>query len=69
MFCYSSDIGVASLHRKAIKDFTFSEGTRIPKGTVLSAPIVSIHQDEEYYENPTTFDGFRFSKNQEANSK
>jgi len=32
----------------------------VPKGTVLGVPVLALHQDEEFYENASTFDGFRF---------
>ena len=46
--------------RKALKDFTFSDGTFIPKGTSLVSPSESLHHDEEIYENAHSFDPFRF---------
>lgn len=47
--------------RKALKDFTFSNGTTIPKGTFVCAASRPIHRDEEHYPNPDAFDGFRFA--------
>ena len=47
--------------RKALKDFTFSDGTFVPKGTTIVAAIRSIHHDEEFYENADTFEPFRFA--------
>lgn len=40
--------------------FTFSDGTFIPKGTVLCAPGSAIHYDG--LENPLEFDGFRYER-------
>ncbi|KAI9571037.1 cytochrome P450 [Boletus coccyginus] len=54
-------IGAVSLSRKAIKDFTFSDGTFIPKGTTVVVPSRSLHLDNEHYENAHVFDPFRFS--------
>ena len=48
-----------SFPRKALQAFTLSDGTYIPAGTFVSASF-GAHFDEEYYENPDTFDGFRF---------
>lgn len=48
--------------RKALKDFTFSNGVTIPKGTLVAVPIMGVHHDETLYENPHEFDGFRFSR-------
>lgn len=55
---YCSLVGLA---RKAIKDFTFSDGTFIPKGTRINAGLVAIHHDDSLYENPDVFDPFRFA--------
>ncbi|KAI9571035.1 cytochrome P450 [Boletus coccyginus] len=54
-------IGAVSLSRKAIKDFTFSDGTFIPKGTLVVVPSRCLHLDNEHYENAHVFDPFRFS--------
>ena len=47
--------------RTALKDFTFSDGTRVPKGTYLYAVSGPRHRDEEIYPDAATFKGFRFS--------
>ena len=48
--------------RKALQDFTFSDGTFIPAGTTISAPSHSVHHDGQFYDNPYTFDPFRFAR-------
>ena len=48
--------------RYAIVDYTFSDGTFIPAGTVLSVSSSSVHLDPQTYEDPLKFDGFRFIK-------
>jgi cytochrome P450 len=50
-----------TLSRKAVKDFTFSDGTFIPKGTLIAAPTLSLHHDKNFYENPDVFEPFRFA--------
>ncbi|KAF8844225.1 cytochrome P450 [Paxillus ammoniavirescens] len=50
-----------SLTRKAMKDFTFSDGTVVPKGTVLVAASQATHLDDNVYNNAGTFDAFRFA--------
>ncbi|KAF9236823.1 cytochrome P450 [Melanogaster broomeanus] len=50
-----------SMMRKAMKDFTFSDGTAIPKGACVSIASRGIHLDNQFYENATMFDPFRFS--------
>ncbi|KAF9235150.1 cytochrome P450 [Melanogaster broomeanus] len=47
--------------RRAMKDFTFSDGTVIPKGTFLAFATQSMHLDNELYKNTNVFDPFRFS--------
>jgi cytochrome P450 len=50
----------AGLHRKALKDHTFHDGTFIPKGTYLVASVSSTHMDPSLYIEPDKFDGLRF---------
>ncbi|KAG9311584.1 cytochrome P450 [Chiua virens] len=54
--------GVNSLaiKRKATKDFTFSDGTFIPKGTMIGIATRSLHLDDNLYENARAFEPFRF---------
>ena len=47
--------------RKALKDFTFSDGTFLPRGTTIAVAIRSIHHDEAFYENADAFEPFRFA--------
>ncbi|KAF8321460.1 cytochrome P450 [Amanita rubescens] len=50
------------LKRLVMKDYTFSDGTTIPAGNIISVPMLPIHLDPDIYTNPKTFDGFRFEK-------
>ncbi|KAF8521433.1 cytochrome P450 [Hysterangium stoloniferum] len=52
---------VTSLTRKALRDYTFADGTFVPKGTYIAAAATSTHTDDEIYVNADVFDGFRFS--------
>lgn len=45
-----------------MKDFTFSDGTFIPEGAYIFAPVMAIHRDDEHYDNPHVFDPWRFSE-------
>ncbi|KAF8549327.1 cytochrome P450 [Imleria badia] len=54
-------IGIMTLARKAVNDFTFSDGTFIPKGTSIAAPSRSVHYDGHFYKNPEVFEPFRFA--------
>ena len=44
-----------------MKDYTFADGTTVPKGSILVAASHAIQKDESFYENAHQFDGFRFS--------
>ena len=63
---------IAGLHilvvmeRKALKDFTFSDGTFIPKGTHVAAIVGPVNVDEKIYEDPLTFKPFRFAESREG---
>ncbi|ESK85449.1 cytochrome p450 [Moniliophthora roreri MCA 2997] len=54
-------LGCVALNRMALKDFTFSDGTTIPKGTLVGAASWAIHHDEKYYTDPHSFVPFRFA--------
>ncbi|KAF8876321.1 cytochrome P450 [Infundibulicybe gibba] len=58
-------LGAVSLPRFAMVPFTFSDGTVIPPGTLIVAAPTVTHLDDVAYENPSDFDGFRFSKMRE----
>ena len=45
-----------------MKDFTFSDGTFIPKGTYVAAIAGPVNVDEEIYEDALTFKPFRFAE-------
>ncbi|KAI9511438.1 cytochrome P450 [Russula earlei] len=55
-------LGIQVLVRLALRPFTFSNGTTIPAGTLVAAPLNAIHRDEEIYSDPEEFEGFRFAK-------
>ncbi|KAG6829008.1 hypothetical protein H0H92_005985 [Tricholoma furcatifolium] len=59
-------IGALSMQRKILKDFTFSDGTVIPRGHTIAVANYATHHDEGNYTDPFEFDGFRFSKLREA---
>ena len=54
------------MERKAVQDFTFSDGTFIPKGTHVAAIFGPLTVDEEIYEDPLTFKPFRFAEAREG---
>ncbi|KAL4070373.1 cytochrome P450 [Scleroderma citrinum] len=53
-------IGCMSFPLKAIEPITLSDGTYIPKDSIIATSL-AVHFDDEFYENPYTFDGFRFA--------
>ncbi|KAF9502479.1 cytochrome P450 [Pleurotus eryngii] len=54
------NIRSASMMRKVVKPFAFSNGLQIPVGTIISVPSRSVHMDPERYSRPNDFEGFRF---------
>lgn len=46
--------------RCALKDFTFSDGTRVAKGEWVGIPVGPMLRDPSMYPQPDVFDGFRF---------
>nr|AFO69295.1 P450 monooxygenase [Epichloe gansuensis] len=55
-------LDASALARLALKDFTFSNGLHIPKGSVIFTPNSPLFEDERYYKDPKVFDGFRFAR-------
>jgi len=55
--------GIASMTmaRQAMKDFSFSDGTVIPKGTIVAVASRATHFDNDNYEHADMFDPFRFA--------
>lgn len=51
---------LASLNRYALRDYTFQDGTFIPKGTFVTASLHSLHMSEKTYEDAEKFDPWRF---------
>ncbi|KIJ21175.1 hypothetical protein PAXINDRAFT_65823 [Paxillus involutus ATCC 200175] len=62
-------VSSASMTRKAMKDFTFSDGTVVPKGTFVVTATQATHLDNEIYENAGTFDPFRFANMHEEDGE
>ncbi|KAH7886354.1 cytochrome P450 [Phlebopus sp. FC_14] len=54
-------IGSLAMTRVALKDFTFSDGTVIPKGARVSYASRAMHRDDSIYENAGVFEPFRFA--------
>lgn len=53
-------IALVSTQRVAVEDFTFSNGVRIPKGTIIQGVATPVHLDPTIYDDPNDFKPFRF---------
>ncbi|TDL17296.1 cytochrome P450 [Rickenella mellea] len=62
-------INSLSLNRVAVGDYTFSDGTYIPKGTMISAATYPMQHDDNIYENANEFVGFRFAEMREGENE
>ncbi|KAM6530376.1 hypothetical protein FALCPG4_008503 [Fusarium falciforme] len=60
---------LTSFQRKALSDMTLSNGLRIPKGARIVLPTGAINMDREFFEDPQTFDGFRYYRIRTANEE
>ncbi|KAF9233835.1 cytochrome P450 [Melanogaster broomeanus] len=54
-------VGALTVFRQTRNDFTFSDGTVIPQGTVVGFASRFTHLDDELYKNAGMFDPFRFA--------
>ncbi|TBU42680.1 cytochrome P450 [Dichomitus squalens] len=61
-----ADGSLLNIFRKAMKDVTLSDGTRIPKGTLVAAAAITAHSDDTRYPDPAVFDPFRFARMREG---
>ncbi|PWW77973.1 cytochrome P450 [Tuber magnatum] len=55
-------VGLFNFNCMARKGLTLSDGTYLPKGTMLAAPAAIFATDPDIIEHPETFDGFRWYK-------
>ncbi|THU98772.1 cytochrome P450 [Dendrothele bispora CBS 962.96] len=53
-------VGATGLPRKVLQDFTFSNGTTVPAGTMISASAWGLQRDDEIYPNGNEFNPYRF---------
>ncbi|OSC97933.1 cytochrome P450 [Trametes coccinea BRFM310] len=61
-----ADGSLLNVFRKALKDVTLSDGTFIPRGTLVCAAAMTAHRDGTRYPEPDTFDPFRFARMREG---
>ncbi|KAH8768968.1 cytochrome P450 [Diaporthe sp. PMI_573] len=57
---------LTSFQRKALSDITLSNGLRIPKGSRIVLPTGAINMDRQFFQDPETFDGFRYYRHRAA---
>ncbi|KAM5541320.1 hypothetical protein V8D89_004874 [Ganoderma adspersum] len=55
-------IGLLAMGRKAMKDITLRDGTRIPQGALVQVASYALHHDGTHLENADTFDAFRYAR-------
>ncbi|KAI1463630.1 cytochrome P450 [Daldinia caldariorum] len=60
---HTSDVAVTNLFRDvSAGEVDLGHGITVTEGIRMAFPTQNIHLDPEYYENPETFDAFRFSR-------
>jgi len=57
---------LVQMSREVLKPITLSDGTILPKGLQISLPSHQVNMDENIWERPDEFDGFRFEKMRET---
>ncbi|QSZ36719.1 hypothetical protein DSL72_006602 [Monilinia vaccinii-corymbosi] len=58
-----------ALPRKVMSEFTFLDGTHVPKGNWICVPHEPLMTLPEVYSKPHEFDGFRFVKEESAGAR
>ncbi|KAF6203283.1 hypothetical protein GE061_003701 [Apolygus lucorum] len=53
---------VPFMFRVCTKEYTFPDGTTIPKGTAINIPVYSLHHDPKYFPEPEKFKPERFEQ-------
>ncbi|KAI4207763.1 MAG: hypothetical protein LQ348_000459 [Seirophora lacunosa] len=56
---------ILTMPRKVMYPFRFSDGTVVPKDNWLCIPQQAIMEDQQYYDDPSAFNGFRFVRQDE----
>jgi cytochrome P450 len=57
-----------AMQRVAIKDHTFTDGTKVPSGTTVAVALDGVYLNDNIYADALTFDPFRFVKLKEQDS-
>ena len=53
------------MRRLVLEDYTLSDGTFLPKGTLLAINPFADHHNEELYDSPNEFRPFRYAEKRE----
>ncbi|KAG0636839.1 cytochrome P450 [Tuber brumale] len=59
---FRTSLLLLGFNRMIMKNMTLSDGTYLPKGTLVAAPAAMFSSDPDFVEDPETFDGFRWYK-------
>ena len=62
-------IGTLSMTRKVMVGYTLSDGTFLPKGSLISCNAYATHRLEENYDDANEFKPFRFSDQREESTE
>ncbi|KIJ46006.1 hypothetical protein M422DRAFT_59646 [Sphaerobolus stellatus SS14] len=54
-------VAAVGMNRKATRTIVFNDGTRVPKGALICAPLLARHLDSNVYPAAKEFNGYRFS--------
>ena len=60
-------IWAVDLTRKTMRDYTFADGTFMPKGTLIGIGVNAVHFDDRVFENARMFEPFRFADMDKVN--
>ncbi|KAJ7634631.1 cytochrome P450 [Roridomyces roridus] len=50
-----------NIFKEAQSEFTFSDGTTVPAGTLIAVPVLAEHRSEANYTHPNKFEPWRFA--------
>ncbi|CAZ84119.1 unnamed protein product [Tuber melanosporum] len=59
---FRTKLSLLGFNRMIMKNMTLSDGTYLPKGTLVAAPAAIFSSDPGFVEDPEVFDGFRWYK-------
>jgi cytochrome P450 len=59
----------AQFQRVVGKPVTLSDGTYLPRDTIIEVPLSAVMRDAQLYPNPETFDAYRFYNLRKAGSE